>query len=196
MRNVKGTEFGKGFMNKTVTIAKHSDGAAKIMNVLEGHIRDTQKRLFLPPGSHTNSITFVNWSAPCTISAQVMRNQLQVMTMRLEQPFGDHLGLVQMPIFTWQPGKLYLAEVSRLNDMGDYKLNFDRKYVVPFETNGQGKDARPHQYEGRMVVGPTTTLSKTFWAKSVLYNPGRTEPVRQPQPSDMIVVEEHWRTHL
>lgn len=48
-----------------------------------------------------------------------------------------------LPQFTYKKGQLYLHEIAVLNALSNASLNFDKSWVLPFQSRKDARDSRP-----------------------------------------------------
>ena len=106
------------------------------------------------------TLVWHNASAPCLVPQAIWQQQVQLMAWLLNDQMKS-MGLVLMPVFTHQRGKLSLEEqslISKLMQAG--LLNTDWSFHVMFKDKSDARDLRPMVYSGKFIFASPLELSK------------------------------------
>ena len=114
-------------------------------------------------GCNVEDVSFVvyfNASAPCLIPAAVFTQQTALMSWCLNDSMKS-IGLVIMPQFTHQRGKLCIDErtlLDRLATSGNHDVDWN--FHILFNERGDIRDRRPMVYGGKLVFPSPLPLDK------------------------------------
>ena len=97
---------------------------------------------------------------------------------------------MMLPQFTYKKGQLYLHEIAVLNALSNAFLNFDKSWVLPFQSRKDARDSRPLTYPGRAVVGVAVEEKDWLFRSCSLIRDGRAAPAEQLAATNMLRVED------
>ena len=120
-------------------------------------------KMGLEHGSQIPHICFLNASAPCVLSAQHLRNSVDVMSWALAENM-QGVGVVVNPVFAYQRGHLHLEERALVDQLCSGNHNLDWSFAMIFGSKQDLRDMRPLIYNGRFVFASPLDLGKNvFW---------------------------------
>ena len=102
---------------------------------------------------------------------------------------GQNVCFALMPMFTYKKGQLWMLDQTHTKILANRSLNIDSNFTLQFAEKLDLRDARPLNYGGRVVIGPSTKLDEFIWKNSALVRKGRTETAKMLPPHDMVTVE-------
>lgn len=120
----------------------------------------------------------MNMSAPCVLSKDSQANQMSVLRYALSDSM-DSCGVVLMPAFSYQRGKLYLEELKLMKELGDGSCNLDTSFVIPMTDQVDTRDERPMAVTARLVFPAPVDVIKHPFGKSDIRRQRRTREVKQ-----------------
>ena len=106
------------------------------------------------------TLVWFNASAPCLVPQSIWTQQHQLLAWCLNDQMKS-MGLVLMPVFTHQRGKLAIEEQNLMTKLMQAGLfNTDWSFHVMFKDKADSRDLRPMVYSGKFVFPSPLDLSK------------------------------------
>ena len=135
-------------------------------------------------------VCLMNHVAPCCYVTDLQTCQMNTMSWCICENT-QSLGIVISPNFSNNMNKKYLLEQSMLTRLSKHNFAFDNQVAILFKDKSDKRDNRPMTYHGRIIFPAALGSNvKSVWATSTLVEVGRTDPVPQLSPRDMLVVED------
>ena len=94
------------------------------------------------------NVPFLNWSAPCMVSAKQQDDQATVLTWALQDQM-QSAAVVVGPVFTYHKGRLHLEETKVLAQLSKGNHNLDYTFSLTYTEQTDTRDERPMVYPGR-----------------------------------------------
>ncbi|CAK9007782.1 unnamed protein product [Durusdinium trenchii] len=141
------------------------------------------------PKENMAAIFLVNWAALPRVKDAAQACQSQVLGVLCNNS-SKRLGAVILPQFTYKKGQLYLHEIAVLQSLNNASLNFDKTWVLAFETRKDSRDNRPLTYPGRAVCGCGVEEKDWIFKGCHLIRDGRTAAAEQLAASNMQRIED------
>ena len=91
-------------------------------------------------------------------------------------------------MFTYKKNQLWMVDQSHTKILANRSLTIDAIFFLQFKEKPDMRDSRPLNYNGRIVLGPTTP-DEFVWKPCSLIQKGRTEPATMLHARDMVIVE-------
>ena len=135
-------------------------------------------------------VPMLNWCSPSQHTAAAQKNSLAVTQWAITE-HQQNVGLLFMPVHTWQRNKLILTESAILTKLQKCNFNLDHQCCLTFCDKSDKRDTRPMTYPMRFLFPATLTdLRNSMWFTSELCDTGRTKPAKQLPAKDMVFVED------
>ena len=127
---------------------------------------------------------FLNWMAPCTISAKFKEAQARLLGT-LVSDCNNALALVLSPTFTHYKGQLWMQEQSCNKSLANQGLNLDKTFMILLKDRQDARDSRPLNLIGRMLVPANVrdNFVDSPWKNCSLVRKCRTEEADQIKAS-------------
>ena len=138
---------------------------------------------------HVVSMPVLNWTSPSLIPDHYQSFQCGLLSWALADNMSS-VGLALYPVFTRNPGKLFMDEhkATKMLTQGNHNLDFT--FTVVFKEPLDKRDQRPLMYPGRLVYpSPVKVVDHSFF-NCDLRRYRRTEAVQQLRPLDMQSIED------
>lgn len=149
LRKVKAKEIAQGVLtpgHPTGRVQLEVLGATsqthRIIRATMAQIRKTEQ---LPNPEQIMTLTFVNWAAPSTFTAEALKVQSEVMGSMVNQveSGGRDLGVVLTPVFCQKRGQLYKVEEAANQRLAAANICQDVRFAVPYQGKNDERERRP-----------------------------------------------------
>lgn len=145
-------------------------------------------KLGLDSSQNIAQVVYLNATAPCLYAAVNQANGIEMLSWALSEQL-QSVGLVMLPVFTYQRGKLVLEEKQILEQLCQGLHNLDWTFSLLFKEKTDARDQRPMSYQGRFVFPSPLELSKNCFWSSDLRKLQRTSDIPQLHSNKMREVE-------
>ena len=131
-----------------------------------------------------------NATAPSLMCAELQVQQCSVLAWALHDSM-QSVGIVLMPVFTYNKGKLHLEETKMIDQLTKGNHNIDWQFCIQFTDQCDERDLRPMNYPGRFVFPtPLQDPKKSMWFHCNLRKEYRTKLIPQQTPKYMKEIED------
>ena len=139
------------------------------------------------------TLIVLNWSSPGTFTAEAQRAQAAIMGSLMKPRGSKTIGVVLMPTYHYQRGKLFKLEAACVNALCAQNLNMDMSFALAFNDRNDMRETRAMVHPGRVVLPMGDQEYKELlqhFQTSPLFRKQSISDIDLPATKDLVSIED------